>query len=237
MAVQLEKDGNVFVLQLVGEGEHRFNPTSIAAIHKALDEVEQSEGYVALVTTNDGRFFSNGLDLAWLQKNPTQLLSFMQSFMDLLWRVLHFPVPTVAAINGHAAAGGFMLALAHDYRVMRTDKGVLYLSEVDIGLPLTPGMNAIVRCKMSPSVFRSAALFGTKFNGRDALKSELVDETGENVEATLATAMAKAKQLAARKWERTVYKSLKLEMYKEALKALKEGGMGYGTKAGAFSRM
>jgi enoyl-CoA hydratase/carnithine racemase len=59
-------------------------------------------------------------------------------------------------------------------------------------------------------VLRNPRLSRTKFNGRDALRSELVDETAENVEGTLAAAVKKAKELAARKWERGVYKSLKV---------------------------
>ncbi|KAK1677839.1 hypothetical protein QYE76_038687 [Lolium multiflorum] len=52
--------------------------------------------------------------------------------------LLALPMPTVAAVTGHASAGGFLLALCHDYRVMRADRGVLYMSEVDLGLPLPP---------------------------------------------------------------------------------------------------
>jgi enoyl-CoA hydratase/carnithine racemase len=62
-----------------------------------------------------------------------------------LGRLLCFPVPTIAAINGHAFAGGFMLAFAHDYRIMRTDRGFLCLPEIDLGMGLLPGMNAIIR--------------------------------------------------------------------------------------------
>ena len=58
--------------------------------------------------------------------------------------MLIFPVPTIAALNGHAFAAGMMLALAHDYRVMRDDRGFLCLPEVDLHMPFAPGMNSII---------------------------------------------------------------------------------------------
>jgi len=63
--IDLEKDGDVFVLHMCA-GENRFNRTFLDALVAALDEVEKSEGPAALVTTGEGKFDSNGLDLAWM---------------------------------------------------------------------------------------------------------------------------------------------------------------------------
>ncbi len=64
---------------------------------------------------------------------------FISAVLKFLGRVMGFPVPTVAAVNGHAFAAGAMLALAHDFRVMRSDRGFFCLPEVDINIPPGPG--------------------------------------------------------------------------------------------------
>ena len=87
-----------------------------------------------------------------------------------------FPVPTVAAMNGHAFAAGAMLALAHDYRVMRGDRGFFCLPEVDIKIPLAPGMNALIKCRLSPTVFRDTILTGRRIGGMEAKELAIVDE-------------------------------------------------------------
>ncbi|MCO5595300.1 hypothetical protein L7F22_049341 [Adiantum nelumboides] len=135
MAVELKKipvKGDRYLAQLVlaGDGEHRLNPDSIAEIDKALDEVENDTSISALVTTNEGKFFSNGLDFEFLRANPDKHTHLIVVFQKLLHRFLCFPIPTVAAICGHAAAGGCMMALAHDYRYMRSDRGFIMLNEV-----------------------------------------------------------------------------------------------------------
>ena len=120
------------------------------------DEVEGSEGTAALVTTGTGKFYSNGLDLDWMGAQPPEdVLStgaMVSDVIKLLGRVLAFPMYTVAAINGHAFAAGAMLALAHDTRVMRTDRGYVCLPEVDLGMPLAPGMTAIITARLSAQV-------------------------------------------------------------------------------------
>eukprot|EP00899_Mesostigma_viride_P010432 jgi/Mesvir1/19390/Mv10425-RA.1 len=237
---ELVKVGNVRVLRLLGENsEHRFNPEFVSKLNEALDQVEADPESAALVTVGQGKFFSNGLDLQWLAKHPRQVEPFIHSFQVLLARFLCFPLPTVAVINGHAAAGGCMLALAHDYRCMRRDKGFIFLSEVDIGIPLTPGMNAIIKCKLPVHTYRDAVLTGKKYNGKDAFAAGLVcvvaDADGE--ERALALGMEKAQALGVKKWDRKVYQALKLEMFKHELVELKGGDSGHGMKVGQLSKL
>ena len=164
----LTQVGNVWVLEMQGSEtqpgvfENRFNPAFIAELNSRLDEVEAAEGTCALVTTSSGKIYSNGLDLEWLGEHPKEADAFMASVHKLLHRLLFFPVPTVAALNGHAFAGGCMLALAHDYRVMREDRGYLCLNEIELGMNLTPAMNALVLAKVDRHVLREVLLQGRR---------------------------------------------------------------------------
>jgi Delta3-Delta2-enoyl-CoA isomerase len=70
-----------------------------------------------------GEIWSNGLDLEWLGQNQDRVQVFVDQVHELLASLLAAPLPTVAAIQGHCFAAGAMLALAHDWRVMRADRG------------------------------------------------------------------------------------------------------------------
>jgi len=122
--VDLKKEGDVFILTM-RSGENRFNRTFVDAMNEALDSVEKSTGPAALVTIGgEEKFYSNGLDLTWLAGDgQSEAPRFIQAVLKLLGRIMAFPMPTAAAINGHAFAAGAMLALAHDFRVMRSDRG------------------------------------------------------------------------------------------------------------------
>lgn len=164
--VQLERQGDVWVLRM-DDGENRFNRASVDALHHALDEVEATDGPCALVTTGTGKFFSNGLDLDWvLAGEGTE--GFIEDFNRLLGRVLGFGAVTVAAVNGHAFAGGAMLATAHDYVIMREDRGYWCIPEVDLGLPLTAPMLGVLAAHVSPPVLAEAALTGRRYSGPEA---------------------------------------------------------------------
>src|SRR5512144_1551091 len=146
--IDLTRHGPVFVLRMLS-GENRFNRPFLDAMVAALDEVEGAGGPAALVTSGADKFYSNGLDLAWITGDgQREGAAFIADFLRFLGRVLAFPLPTVAAINGHAFAGGGMFALAHDYRVMRADRGFFCLPEVDLGMGLAPGMMALVQTKL-----------------------------------------------------------------------------------------
>src|SRR5512144_990919 len=105
-------------------GENRFNRPFVDDLNAALDTVEASSGPAALVTTGGAeKFYSNGLDLAWLAGDgQSEGAAFVSDVIRFLGRLMAFTVPTVAAVNGHAFAAGAMMALAHDFRVMRADR-------------------------------------------------------------------------------------------------------------------
>jgi Delta3-Delta2-enoyl-CoA isomerase len=134
----LDRTGAVFVLTL-GDDENRFHPDRLTTINAALDEVEAADGPKAVVTTGVGKFYSNGLDLDFMASNPDASEANLAQVHSLLARVLAFPTPIVAAVQGHAFAAGAMLALAHDLTVMRADRGYFCLPEVDLGIPFTAG--------------------------------------------------------------------------------------------------
>src|SRR5262245_15852229 len=192
--LELTRHGPVYVLTM-RSGENRFNRRFVDALNGALEEVERSSGPAALVTVGEDKFYSNGLDLDWLTgEGSSQGPEFIAAFMAVLGRVLALPIPTVAAMNGHAFAGGAMLALAHDFRVMRGDRGFFCLPEVDIGLPFSAGMAALIQCKLEVIVCRDLMLTGRRVGGMEAVALHVVDEAAA-AEQVLARAVARAAEL------------------------------------------
>ena len=211
--IELEQTGDVWVLTM-GDGENRFNRESIDALHGALDRVESVAGPVALVTTGVGKFYSNGLDLDWLMSAGSDAATFIDDVHRLLGRVLGFAGVTVAAVNGHAFAGGAMLACAHDYIVMREDRGYWCLPEVDLGLPLSAAMYGVVASSLPAPALRDSLLTARRYSGPDALAAGFVCEVAAEA-LVLERAVARAAELAAK--NREVIRVHKQLMYGDTL--------------------
>lgn len=168
----------------MGAGEKRFNPESVAAMNAALDDVDSivaAGEQISLVTTGSDKFFTNGIDLDWMfgddaQASPEIIPDFIASMMGLWARVLALPIPTVAAVNGHAFAGGAMFVLAHDHVLMRSDRGYWCVNEVLLKLPLAPGMQAILEAKLPKPTVRKAILTAHRFDATSAVAAGIADE-------------------------------------------------------------
>jgi enoyl-CoA hydratase/carnithine racemase len=217
--MHLERRDDVFVLTL-DEGENRFHRRFLDDMNRALDEVERSDGPAALVTTGQGKFYSNGLDLDWLGgESATDGARFLDDVDRLFARVLTFPTATAAAINGHAFAAGLMLALAHDFRVMRADRGYACLPEIDLGVPLRPGMTATIQARLPQRIAHEAIVTGGRYGGADAEQRGIVDAAVPEADV-LGRAIAMVAPLAGK--DRATMAALKRGLYVHALEILEE---------------
>lgn len=218
---QLETvDGEVRVLNL-GADENRFHPDWLAEVRGLIAGVRDSDGPRALVVTASGKFFSNGLDLDWLGQHGDQMVEYVTGVQNLLADVLTLPLPTVAALNGHTFAAGAMLALACDFRVMRADRGFFCLPEVDIQIPFTPGMSALIQARLAPQVAHEVMTTGRRYGGTDAAACGLVDAAVAEQDV-LPTAIERAAPLAAKAGPTLA--TIKQRMYAPAIAALRDRG-------------
>jgi enoyl-CoA hydratase/carnithine racemase len=217
---ELTRDGDVFVLNL-GDDENRFSPSWVAEVDAALEEVAATDGPRALVTTATGKFFSNGLDLDWLLAHPGELGGYIAAVQELFAKMLALPAPSIAALQGHCFAAGALLALGHDQRFMRIDRGFFCLPEVDIDIPFAPGMSRLVQDKLRPSVALEAMTTGRRYGGEQALEAGIVDRAlGE--EALLDEAKAAAAELAPKAG--ATLATIRSTMYREAIELLRSKG-------------
>lgn len=214
--VAISSDGPIWTLDL-GPDENRFTATWLDQVGAALDELEASEGPAALVTYGSGRFFSNGLDVAALGAGPEELSRYVDHVHGLLSRLLTLPIPTVAAINGHAFGAGAMVALAHDFRVMRADRGYFCLPEVDLRIPFTPGMNALLVAKMTPQAQVASMLTGRRFTAEEAVQYGIVDAFASREDLLGVAAVAATAQAGK---DRNALGTIKSVLYANATTAL-----------------
>jgi enoyl-CoA hydratase/carnithine racemase len=216
--IETTQQDAVTILRMDDE-ENRFNPGNLDSLEAALNEVDASEGPAAIVITGTGKFFSNGLDLEWMgQAAEGEPQANVERVQSMLARILESPVAVVAAMNGHAFAAGAMLALACDERVMREDRGYFCLPEVDINIPFTPGMSALIRAKLPTRTARESMLTGRRYGGPESVEAGIVDEVAAE-DAVVSRAVERAAALAGK--NRGVVAAIKAEMYAPALEALR----------------
>lgn len=214
----LDRTDDVFVLDL-GSGNNAFNPDFVEAFADALDEVEAAPHPRGLVTTSSGDFFSTGFDLEWIASNPDRTGEIVAAIHELFARLLELPVPTVAALRRHAIAGGALLALAHDYRVMREDRGYFALPEVDVRIAFTQGITDLVRSRLGPQVAHEALTSGRRYTGLEAHAAGIVDELASE-DGVVPAAVAIASRLSEK--DPATYGAIKATLYREAIASLRD---------------
>jgi enoyl-CoA hydratase len=174
------------------------------------------------VVTGAGQFFSAGLDLpALVALGREELVAFMESFRAAMLRMFTLPFPVIAAVNGHAVAGGCVLALQADVRVMADGKARIGLSEVPLGLGLPAVVLETLRCQVPASSLLPIALEGRLLSAQEALQLGLVQEVVAP-EELLARALAHAVRLAALPAHSVA--QVKAAMRRPAVEAVREQG-------------
>ena len=219
MPFKLKRDGDVWVLRM-DAGENRFSPSAIEDWNAALDEAEKTDPPSALVTTGAGKFYSNGLDLEWMMgEGASDAGGYLASVLQILARVLTFPAVTVAAVNGHAFGAGAQVALAHDYHVMRADRGFFCMPEIDMRAPLHPGMTALIQARLTAPTAHEMIVTGRRYGGSDAAACGIVDHAVTETEV-VPRAVAIAAELAGK--AHPMMGQLKRGLYSAVLDALEQ---------------
>ncbi len=215
--IELDRSGDVFVLTMNAD-QNRWNTTFVREIASALDEVEASTGPAALVTISaNEKFFSNGLDLDWVSapdEHPEggDRVVFGDEFMTLMARLITFPMPTLAAVNGHAFGAGFMSALCHDVRFMRADRGFICANEMELGIKIPTPELALFRHKLPINVFFETVQLARRWTGPTALAAGIVQEITD-LESLHERALQRATELAPLGADRELYGSQKERLY------------------------
>jgi enoyl-CoA hydratase/carnithine racemase len=176
MDISLRHEGSVAILTW-NDGENRINADSLERLNALLDELQATSGPLAVVLTGAGKFFSNGLDLGRFGANPAEFTATLEELERTIARLFLFPAYTVAALNGHAFAGGALLSCAFDYRVMRADRGYWCMNEAKIGLALDEKLWSIMSHRIPRATAIVAATTAKRFNGPDALAAGIVEAT------------------------------------------------------------
>lgn len=215
--IELERQGDVFVLTM-DDGENRWNTTFTRAYAEAIDEVAASEGPAALVTVSSHpKFFSNGLDLDWIMGSDADHPGgdrevFGEEFMTLMARIITLPMPTIAAVNGHGFGAGFMVALCHDVRLMREDRGYLCANEVEIGITIPAPELALFRHKVGAAAFHETVMLARRWTGPAAEAAGFV-EAAVPLDELTDRAMTRAGELAPLAENRVGYGWMKEQIY------------------------
>jgi enoyl-CoA hydratase/carnithine racemase len=148
--VEWKKEGSIAIVYM-NNGENRHNPDFAKGMLDALGAIKADTSITATVlTSSDPKNFSLGIDVTWLgermnAKDTQAIKDFMYAMNDVFKSLLLFPMPVIAAINGHAFGNGAILSCACDFRFMKSDRGYFCFPEVDLGIPFLPGMIAWVK--------------------------------------------------------------------------------------------
>lgn len=195
--VTLSVDGELATLTIAREHGNALNPATIAGLAALARQAGDDPAVRAVLLAAGGKLFCPGLDLQELvDLDRGAMQGFLRRFNECILALYTLSKPVVAALHGHAVAGGCVLASTADWRILR--RGALIgLNEVVVGVPFPYGVAQILRATVPAHRITEVALFGRNFAGEAALEAGLVDEVAEP-EDFEARCRERATELAAK---------------------------------------
>lgn len=217
--VKWEKDGTVAKM-IMNNGENRHNPEWAEAMLSTYSDIIADPEIKAIVlTSSDPKNFCLGVDTNWMLK--TQGEKDYQSISDWLYKqsevfasMLMAPVPTIAAITGHAFGNGAMLAGACDFRFMRSDRGYFCFPEIDLGIQFAPSMIEWMKRIMPYHLFVRMKWTGERITAAELEKHNVILKACDNAEQTVEEAVAFARTFNK---SRTTLAEMKRRTYKHII--------------------
>jgi enoyl-CoA hydratase/carnithine racemase len=195
MAVRLAQEGAVLVITLDRPRANALNAAMVDELHAALDAADAAAVRAVVLASSSHKVFCAGFDVdeVFAYDRPT-MQAFFGRFVDLFERLRALPKPVVAAMSGHAYAGGAILSLACDLRVM-ADGACFALNEVDLGVALPARLIRAMLQHGRRDVMRSLLLGGEAINAARAAAAGLIAEAAPAIDV-LPVAMTRARHLA-----------------------------------------
>ena len=221
------KDENVAIITMTN-GENRQNLVFGKTLSAMLDEIIADKSITDLIiTSNDEKNFSQGIDVEWImgqmQKNEHQpVTDFINEMDNVFKKLLLYPVPVIAAINGHAFGNGSIVSCACDFRFMRSDRGFFCFTEVNIGIPFRWGMNAFVKKAIPLHIFSQMQFTGNRYTAPELEKHNIIVKACANQEDLMAQTIAFAKTFQKK---RGIFGELKKRLYTDIVKVLDDDFM------------
>jgi len=207
ISTRIERQGNVAVLTLARGKVNAIDEATADELREQVSTLERDPDTRAVVLAGQGSFFSFGFDVpALYDYSPADFTRFLTKFTGLYRALYTLPKPLVAAVNGHAVAGGFMLATTADHRIMATGKAKISLNEITFGASLFSGSVEMLRAIVGDRRTETIALEGAMYGAEDAWAMGLVDEVATS-EAVVPRALEIAAGMAAR--DQVAYAAIK----------------------------
>lgn len=174
--IEIEHRDQVAMLRMTRDKGNALNAELISALLAALDQLERSAARSAVIT-GQGTVFGAGVDLAaLLDGGPQYIRRFLPLLIELFERLATFPKPLVAAVNGHAIAGGAIIMLACDARLLARGTARIGLTEIQVGVLFPAWALEIARFAVPPQHFPALICAGRTYLPDDALERGLVDQ-------------------------------------------------------------
>ena len=212
--VSLEIQDHIATLVMDDGKANAMNANFLEALMGGLEEARSAQAQAVVLTGRSG-FFSGGLDLKTLPGlNPTDFAATVNRFEEMIRHVLDFPVPTVAAVGGHALAGGAVLLLACDLAVAGAGPFKVGLNEVAIGIPLPTFVMELARLRLAPRSWTRALVMGQSFAVEEAARVGFVDEV---IAPELLMARAREHAMAAARVPQEAYQKTKQLLHRSVL--------------------
>lgn len=220
--LEWRKEGTVAVITMTN-GENRHNPAFTEAILKAFDEIERDESLSSVViASSDAKNWSQGIDVQWLMgafngKDFQAIKDFMYGLNRIFKRILLYPMPVIAAINGHAFGDGSIMACACDFRFMKSSKGFFCFPEIDISIPFLPGMICLVKKAFPYYKLEEAVYSGRRYGAGELEEHHVIVKSCVDDETLLREAVAFAGSFTKK---RAIFGEMKRRYHKQIIEVM-----------------